>query len=262
MRESKRRAVEPSGWTPSPDPDGRYSSGIADFDRLLGGGFERGSMALLRADESVRREDLDRILGPVCLNFLYQSRGIVAILPSNDTPHEFRERLTRYVTRRRFDSRVRIMDYVGEDEGRSYVVNFRRPGPEPGGRAPSPRGLAREIAKATAAEKAAQGGRDRGILELVAFEIFDTLMGSERAARTFFHGVKRSKQLGNLALGILGPGVGCAAALRRMADTEFELHRDEVGLIVRGVHPEFPGHVVSPDLAAGPPHLVFVPRPE
>lgn len=261
MRATKRHAGELSGWTPIPDPDDRYSSGIADFDRLLGGGFARGSLALLRADETVRRQDLDLLLDPVCLNFLYQSRGIVTILPSNDTPHEFRERLTRYVTRRRFDSRVRVMDYVGEDEGVSYVVNLTSTGSELQPRSTSPKARAAAIAKAVAAEKAAQGGRDRGYLEMVAFEIFDTLMGSERAARTFFQGVKRSKQLGNLALGILGPGVGCAAAIRRMADTEFELHRDEVGLIVRGRLPEFPGHVVSIDLAAGPPHVAFVPRP-
>lgn len=45
-----------------------------------------------------------------------------------------------------------------------------------------------------------------------------------------------------------------------MADTEFELHRDEVGLVVRGVHPTFTGHVVTADLNAGAPHVAFVPR--
>lgn len=46
-----------------------------------------------------------------------------------------------------------------------------------------------------------------------------------------------------------------------MADTELELHRDEEGLIVRGVRPAFAGHVVTADLSAGAPHVAFVPRP-
>jgi predicted ATP-dependent serine protease len=53
-----------------PDPEGRYSTGIGDFDRLLGGGFQRGSLALLSLDETVGLEDLDLLLFPALLNML------------------------------------------------------------------------------------------------------------------------------------------------------------------------------------------------
>jgi hypothetical protein len=46
-----------------------------------------------------------------------------------------------------------------------------------------------------------------------------------------------------------------------MTDTEFVLHRDEVGLIVRGVRSSFPSYVVTTDRQASPPHVAFVPRP-
>jgi hypothetical protein len=65
----------------------------------------------------------------------------------------------------------------------------------------------------------------------------------------------------NLSIGLLGPGLGCAAGVRRMADTEFTRHRNEVGLIIRGVRPSFPSYVVTTDLRAGPPHVAFVPPP-
>ncbi|MGA7750944.1 MAG: gas vesicle protein GvpD basic region 2 domain-containing protein, partial [Gallionella sp.] len=84
-----------NGWKPIPDPEGRYSTGIADFDRLLGGGFQRGSVALFGMDETVGLEDLDLLLFPTFLNMLYQSRGMIAILPSRDSPHDFRARMTR-----------------------------------------------------------------------------------------------------------------------------------------------------------------------
>jgi len=247
-----------NGWKPVPDPEGRYSTGIPDFDRLLGGGYRRGSMALFTMDETVGTDDLDLLLFPTYLNFLYQSRGILGILPSRDSPHGFRERMTRFVTRRRFDSRVRICDYVGEDEKSPYVVALKVEDPE--GK-PNPKNRERAVAKVVTAEKSVQGNRGKTFLELTAFEVFDTLCGSERATKMFFFGVKRARQTGNLVVGLLGPGLGCAPGVRRMADTEFELHRDEIGLIVRGVRPSFSSYVVTSDLSAGLPHVAFVPRP-
>jgi hypothetical protein len=252
MRERVKVAHKPAEWRPVPDSEGHYSTGIPDFDRLLGGGFRRGSYALYTIDETVGTEDLDLLLFPTFLNVLYQSRGIIAMLPSRDSPHDFRTRLTRYVTRRRFDSRVRIPEYVGEDEGPPYVVSLDISGPKARDRA---------TAKMVEAEKAVRGGRKKSFLEFTAFEIFDTLMGSEGATKLFFHGIKRTRMMENLGIGLLGPGLGCAASVRRMADTEFELHRDAVGLVIRGVRPSFSSHLVTDDLRGGPPHVAFVPRP-
>jgi len=249
------------GWKPILDPEGRYSTGVADFDRLLGGGYQRGSMTLISMDETVGREDLDLLLFPTFLNMLYQSRGIIAILPSRDSPHDFRARLTRFVTRRRFDSRVRVIDYIGEDEGPPYVVNLHSPREDatPGSTTPKERKAA--IAKMVEAERAVQGNRKKTFLEVTAFEVFETLLGVEKALQMFFYGVKRTRHVGNLGIGLLGPGLACAAGVRRLADTEFALHRDEVGLIIRGVRPSFSSYVVTGDLEAGPPHVAFVPRP-
>jgi len=261
MRASKRVAKDGAGWDPLPDPDGRYSSGTPDFDRLLEGGFERGSTAMFTLDESVGIDDLDHLLLPTYLNALYHSRGIVAVLPSRDSPHAFRQRLTRFVTRRRFDSRVRICDYVGEDEGAPYVVNLHEGRWEPTPGAPSRKVRDRALAKMVAAENAARGNRKKPFVEVNAFEVFDTLMGTDKALQIFYYGIKRTRQLGNLGIGILGPGLGSAAGVRRMVNTEFELHRDEMGLIVRGIRPAFSPHLVTQDVSTGPPHIAFAPRP-
>lgn len=262
MRAPSRADTRATGWKPVPNPEGRFSTGVPDFDRLLGGGLVRGGTALFSMDATVRSEDLDLLLFPTYLNALYHSQGMIAILPARDSPHLFRSRLTRFVTRRRFDSRVRIIDYVGEDEGRSYVVTLR--GKMPLG-ADAPKPGAREakaaLAQLVAAERVVQGNRGKPFVEVTAFEIFETLMGAERAGRLFFHGLKRTRELGNLGIGLLGPGLGCSAAVRRMTDTEFELHRDEVGLTIRGVHPAFSTHVVTIDPAARSPHVAFVPGP-
>jgi len=254
MRGAGQAKQKSREWEPLVDPDGRFSSGIADFDRLLGGGFRRGSMALFTMDDSVGIEDLDLLLMPTYLNFLYQSRGILAVIPSRDSPHEFRSRLTRYATRRRFDTRVRVVDYVGEDLGLSYVVNLADSEAKP-----LPKKAA--IAKMVAAEKQVQGVRERPFIELHAFEVFDTLLGKEKALKMWYYGIKRARHVGNLVIGLLGPGLESAAGVRRMADAEFSLRRDEVGLVVRGLRPSFPSFVVTADPSKGTPHVAFVPSP-
>ena len=218
-------------------------------------------MALFRLDESVGLEDLDLLLFPTYLNFLYQSRGILAVLPSRDSPHGFRARLTRYASRRRFDSRIRVLDYVGEDEGLSYVVSIKSTQFDPRPKTSERKVKEQAIAKVVAAERTVQGGRKKPFIELNAFEVFDTLVGTEKALQMFYYGIKRIRNVDNLGIGVLGPGLGCAAGVRRMADTEFELHRDEVGLIIRGIRPAFPSHVVTGDPARGRPHVAFVPGP-
>jgi hypothetical protein len=258
-------AKKPRGWTPISDPEDRFSTGIPDFDRLLGGGFQRGSLALFEMDESVGQEDLDLLLFPTILNMLYQSRGMIAVLPSADSPHAFRSRMSHYVTRRRFDNRVRVVEYVGEDEGPAYVVSLHGFRPDP--RRPkdhswkNPKVVAADMGKMEAAERAAQGSRKKSFLELNAIEVADTLGGGEEASRMFLYGVKRARSVGNLVIGLLSPGVQCAPVLRRMADTKFALHRDAVGLIIRGLRPSFPTYVVTSDPNAGSPHVAFVPRP-
>jgi len=261
MRAPARVRPDAKEWKPRPDPEGRYSSGIADLDRLIDGGFRRGSVVLVAYDETVTTEDLDLLLFPTILNMLYHSRGMISILPSRDSPHDFRARLTRFATRRRFDSRVRIVDYAGEDEGLSYVVTIENRAMEPNPRPGSEKEKKAALAKMMTAEKAVAGSRNKPFLELYALEVMETLMGSEQAARMFFAGAKRSRQMDNLLIVPMGPGLGSAVAARRLADSEVELHHDEVGLIIRGVRPSFPGHVVTVDRAAGAPHVAFVPRP-
>lgn len=258
MPRAAKKAPGANGWQPIPDPEGRFSTGTPDFDRLLGGGFQRGSTAAFAMDETVGTEDLDLLLFPMFLNHLYQSRGIVAVLPSRDSPHDFRARLTRFVTRRRFDSRVRICDYAGEDEGAPYVVNLN---PDPLRPNPSSKGRAKALAQMVKAEKAVKGNQNKPFVELTSFEVFDTLMGSESALKMWYYGLKRTRMLGNLGVGLLDPKLGCAPGVRRMVDTEIELHREAVGLIVRGVRPAFSSYVVTGDSSAGEPRVAFVPRP-
>jgi hypothetical protein len=247
-----------SAWTPTPDTAERFSSGIPEFDRLLGGGFRRGSHALVEVDETVEPEDRSLLFTPLYLNFLFQSRGVLAVLPARETPRRFRADLTRWVSRRRFDTRVRVVVYVDEDSEAPYVVDLSKSRPDSNAAQKKKDGKD-AMAKMVIAEKAVQGVRQKPFVESIAFEISEMLFGSDTATRMSFHGIKRARIVGNLVLGFLRPGLGCADALRGNADVVLGLHRSEVGLVVRGIRPAFPGHLVVSDPRLGAPRVSFVP---
>jgi hypothetical protein len=258
MERLDQTEMTPRTWTIVADANDRYSSGTPDLDRLLGGGFARGSMALWELGGEVSQADLDQVLFPTVLNFLYQSRGMIAVLPYWDTPATFRGRMTQYVTRRRFDSRVRIVTYVGETEGAPYVVRLGSTAGGPPGKRGRKAALG-DMRKMTEAEKAAEGLRERSFLEVNAFEIADMLFGPDVATRMFFHGIKRARAVGNLVVGILRPEVRCAANVRRMADVLLRVDRDRSGLRLEGIRPAIPAHSIKSSSSARPLPVTLVP---
>jgi len=239
---------EPSStWAPIQDPADTFSTGIPDFDRLMGGGYPRGSFALFLLDPSITTEDLHLLLTPAWLNFLYQSRGLLAVLPARESSKGFRQAMLSSVSRRRFDSRVRIVEYVGEGEAAPYVVGLHQ----------LPKDAA--MAKMVEAEKAVRGAGSKPYIEYTALEVLETLFGVQTASKMYFHGVKRTRAVGNLGLALARPGLGCLEACRSLMDFEFTLRRTELGLTITGNRPIFPTHLVIPDPRRGAPHVTFVP---
>ena len=261
-----RRTTKPrASWVPIADSEAMFSSGIRELDQLLGGGFRRGSMALVHVDATTEPTDWERLVAPAALNFLAQSNGVIAVLPSRTSPSEFRSHLTRWTSRRRFDTRVRVIDYVGEAEERPYVVPIQVPNPARpktrGSERLAERTRAREMARMVAAERAVRGARSRMFLELVAFEMAELVAGAELASRMFLFGIKRTRSVGNLCLGLLRPGLGCGDAVRGMADVELRLHRTGRGLCLAGLRPAFPDHLIASEPDRGDPYVTLVPAP-
>ena len=244
-------------WEPLTDPEGRFSTGIPDFDRVLEGGPRRGSFALFNVDSSVGTSELHLLLTPIWLNFLHRSRGILAILPARESPKGFRQSLLRYTTRRLFDSRVRVIDYVGEADPAPYVVPLM----ESVRTKHSEKDTRVAMDRMVGAEKAVRGARGRPFLEMNALEVMETLVGSEHASKMFFFGAKRTRAVGNLGVALARPGLGCVEAARALMDYEFDLGQTDLGLEIRGRRPSFPRHLVIPDRRLGIPHVEFIPAP-
>lgn len=200
-------------------------------------------------DASVLPSDYVTLLAPTLLNFLYQSRGILAVLPSREAPHRFRETFLSWVSRRLFDSRVRIVDYAGEDDESPYVVSLAH------------KEKNEAMQRMVSAERAVQGAHKRPFIELNAIEVLETVVGAEQAAKMYFFGMKRTRDVGNLGVALLRPGLKVADAARSLMDYEFTVRRTDLGLLLTGLRPSFSAHLVVEDRQRGPPAIELIPSP-
>jgi KaiC/GvpD/RAD55 family RecA-like ATPase len=236
-----------ASWPATSDPDRFYSTGIPDFDALLGGGLRRGSFNAFEVDVNVGVDDYYMLFTPTFLNFLGQGRGMIAVLAAGESPEKLREALVKYVPPHHFDTRVRIPDYTISETEEPYILPMARFGREEAMRA------------MVTAEKAAAGPDRKPFIEYMAFDTFESLMGDQVAIRMYFSGVSRTKHVGNLGIGLLKPGLLVSSEILNMMDTYFRIINIDNAPCIYGIRPRTTIYAISPDPEKGSPHAVLTP---
>jgi KaiC/GvpD/RAD55 family RecA-like ATPase len=247
IRANSVGAATPGAWKPLTDPERYYSTGIPDFDRLLGGGFRRGSVNAFEVDVNVGIDDYYMLFTPTFLNFLAQSRGIIAVLAAGESPEKLRETLVRHVPPTQFDTRVRIPDYTANETEDPYILPMARFGREEAMRA------------MVTAEKAVAGPDRKPFIEYTAFDTFESLMGDQVAIRMYFQGLSRTKHVGNLGIGLLKPGLLVSSEILNMVDTYFRIINIDNAPCLYGIRPRTQIYAISSDPEKGAPHATLTP---
>ena len=78
-------------WQPTSDPPNKFSTGIPDLDKLLSGGFPRGSAALLEVDSKLASEQYFPLIVSTVANFLAKGRPVILTLPLGILPSTIEE---------------------------------------------------------------------------------------------------------------------------------------------------------------------------
>ncbi|HXW66911.1 MAG TPA: gas vesicle protein GvpD P-loop domain-containing protein [Thermoplasmata archaeon] len=234
-------------WKPISDPERYYSTGIPDFDQLLGGGFRRGSFNAFEVDVNVGIDDCYMLFTPTFLNFLSQGRGLMAVLSAGESPERLRETLVRHIPANQFDTRVRIPDYTANETEDPYILPMARFGREEATRA------------MVTAEKAVAGPDRKPFMEYTAFDTFESLMGDQIAIRMYFQGVSRTKHVGNLGIGLLKPGLLVSSEILNMMDTYFRIMNIDNAPCIYGIRPRTTIYAISADPEKGAPHATLTP---
>jgi KaiC/GvpD/RAD55 family RecA-like ATPase len=234
-------------WRPYTDAERVYSTGIPDFDALLGGGFRRGSFNAFEVDVNVGIDDYYMLFTPTFLNFLTQGRGIIAVLAAGESHEKLRNTLVKHTPPHAFDTRVRIADYTANETEESYIVPMARYGRDDAMRA------------MVTAEKAARGPENKPFLEYTAFDTLESLMGDQLAIRMYFNGVQRTKLVGNLGIGLLKPGLLVSSEILNMMDTYFRIINIDNAPCLYGIRPRTTIYSISVDPEKGAPHAKLTP---
>ena len=234
-------------WKAVSDSERFFSTGIPDFDKLLGGGLKRGSFNAFEVDVNVGIDDYYTLFTPTFLNFLSQGRGIIAVLAAGESPEKLRDTLIRHVPANQFDTRVRIPDYSATETEEPYILPMARFGRDEAMRA------------MVTAEKAVAGNERKPFVEYTAFDTFESLMGDQVAIRMYFQGVARTKHVGNLGIGLLKPGLLVSSEILNMMDTYFRIINIDNAPCIYGIRPRTTIHAISPDPEKGSPHAILTP---
>lgn len=189
-------------WVPIEDSNGKISTGIADLDRLLNGGMEKGSINLIELGEGIPNEVIRSIEYSLVANFLSWNRGVLWVPLRKASPDSVRNEIVQYVGEDRFDRFVRIPvspSMLVEINGR-YIMTVE-------GRDASADLKWRNI------EYSLEGAK-HPILSLIGFDTLESIYRGDLMDQLMEY-ISTLKSKGGVFVGITSPA---SRSIRRLAD--------------------------------------------
>ena len=241
------KVEKPTKWAAIPDDQGHYSTGTPDLDKLLMGGFGKGTYNVIEVGNDVSTEEYYSIVRPILLNFIGNGRGAIAVLTGGDHADALRNDLVRFLEPSEFDQWVHIADYFIAETDKLYVMPL------------GTRNKEEAIRVWRNVYTKLRGDRNRPIMDFAGFDTLEYLRGGDVAIKDLFNtvgGIKISKDLG---IGILKPGLKLKQEIMNMADTYFKIVDIDKSCCIFGIKPNTIIYVITPDLEKGYPNVKFNP---
>jgi KaiC/GvpD/RAD55 family RecA-like ATPase len=189
--------ARPKRWKPMEDTEARFSSGSEDLDRLLGGGFRKGTTVLLELGETVPDEALEQFVTQVSANFLAQQRAILMVPPGGMDIESIAQRGIRDVGEETFNANVRLIEKGGGPVPRDkpYIVSLKFESPR------------QDFNDWLYIYKALRQKTGLPVLEIVGIDTQEARYGEEAYKELLSVSSELTRKEGNLTLRITRPGM-------------------------------------------------------
>ena len=244
-------------WKPIPPADSSFSSGSEDLDAVLGGGFPRGTYAVLEADTSVSLEEIRLFTHGMTMNFLSQKHGVLFMPVGGADAQELANHIQPYLDSEamRF---LRVAEELKAEEAPSrqikippYIVLMK------GGR--NNIDVDTYMLFDTDNELRRMTG-DRPILRIMGYDTMESKYAEipEKMYNEIGFAVMRTRAAGDLTIGIARPKLGILPKILDMVDWHLRLWRTDGTLMLQGVKPLTHPYAVQCDTSGGYPKAKLV----
>ena len=250
---SAKMPKEVGKWKPIPDSETRFSTGSQDLDRVLSGGYPKGSYIVLEADTNVPLDAIRLFELPLALNFLSQGRG-VCIMPSGGTDSkEVRELTVPYLEEGVFDKYARVYEEMrpGKDQLKPYIALMR------GGAT----NLERDSAAWAQVQVGLRESTGQPVLSLIGCDMLESRY-AENPEKLFGEMglmVLECRAQGNLSLAVARSGLRITQRMLNMVDIHLRLIERHGCILLLGVKPRVGIYAIDCDVSNGYPTLMLIP---
>jgi hypothetical protein len=189
--------ARPKRWKPIDDTEARFSSGSEDLDRLLGGGFRKGTTFLLELGETVPDEALEQFVMQVGANFLAQKRAVLMVPPGGMDIDSIAQRGIRDVGEETFNPAVRLIEKGGGPVPRDkpYIVSLKFENPR------------QDFNDWLHIYKGLREKTGQPVLEVVGIDSQEARYGEEAYKELLAASSELTRKEGNLTMRITRPGM-------------------------------------------------------
>ena len=236
----------PRTWVPLADTEHHFSTGCSDLDRILKGGFRKGSLNLFEEQLDVSRSAEGYIWRCCLFNFIMKKRGVVLVAGEGVSPKKIKELSVPYVGEDLWDSHVRIGVYGIESSEESYVVPVKGNSDE---RYATWKKVVTELKETTG----------QPVQDYTALDTLEFRSGIENTIKIMGDAVRELKNSGDLQIALAKPGLEVSRQIINLAETYLRFHSFFGTAIMYGVHPETGFYVIEVDGSQGFPRVVLVP---
>ncbi|WXG47240.1 MAG: ATPase domain-containing protein [Candidatus Atabeyarchaeum deiterrae] len=235
---------EPRRFTPIADQDGRFSTGSADLDTLLGGGYPKGSSVLLEIDERISAKQSYMILNPTVFNFWANGRAELVIASAGVDQNTIKKQA--------------LNDGFSQEEiGHLFKIWNITPKGYSDDRVATPFGetsVVDEYGEYHRIEEELMRNTGKPVLRITGGDSLIAFYGADTSARIWNLDAIRLRERGNLGILVLRPASeDLSKTLSAVADVHLRLMRRNGALILRGIKPRTGLHVVELDTSKGYP---------
>ncbi len=234
-------------WIPIDDTETHFSTGTTDLDRILAGGFKRGSYNILDVDDNILSSEYLLLLRPVLLNFLQHDQGVLMVTPAGEHPESIRSDLMNYVDLDRVSEKLYFLDYFASSSAKEYII---------------PMGASRKDGiqqKGMEVYQKLSGREKKPYLDFVGLDTMEYLIGESLTLRHLLTGVSKTKVTKTLGIGIAKPGLKIGQGIRNMSDVYLRMMRINSIPCFFGVKPETTIYAILPSEDHGFPNLDLIP---